>query len=131
MAVKLKTIPIRDAEARELQQNTADAIEALDGKPSAPLGVLQVSSGRTLVGNEDVVLVDASTATQQIALILPSPRVLTRRLSVRVVKGSPFNVVLKPVDIPKTGAPTINGESQFVVVLPTTVVSDGRNFWTV
>ena len=135
MAVRLKPVSLRDAEVREFQQNTADAIEALDTKPVKALGVLSVTAGRTLVGNEDVVLVDASAATTEIALILPSPRVLQQAITMKVTRAGGVPVSVKAVDIPSTSTPTIDGGN--AVSLPAgaaqslTIVSDGRNFWTI
>ena len=132
VAIALKTIPLQDAQLRELQQNVADAVGSLDAKPAPVLGVLTVSASRSLVGNEDVVLVDASSVPGELALVLPSPRVLTRRITVHVVKAGPSPVTIKAVDLATATSPTINGAAK--VSIPSgqegtlTVVSDGRVF---
>lgn len=136
MAVTLKRTDPSNAEVRALEQNVADAIEELASQPPPALGVLRISASRKLVGNEDVVLVDASTSTTEIFLVLPSPKVLQRALRVKVAKASTaFPVTLKAVDIPTTGSPTIDDAN--TVSIPVgetgsmTVVSDGKNFSTV
>jgi len=131
-SITFKPVDTPDATIRQLQQNIADAVDQLANQPAPPLGVLSISSGRTLVGNEDVVLVDASQAAAELTLILPAPRLLTRRLTVHVIKAGAFPVTIKTVDIPVSTSPTINGAPK--VSIPSgqegtlTVVSDGRVF---
>lgn len=135
MAIRLKPITPKDNDVRQLQQNVADAVEALDSKGQPPLGVLAVSASRTLVGNEDVVLVDASTATVPLTLVLPAARVMQRRLTIHVTKAGQQAVTVKPVEISSTASPTINGGDQVSIASgqagSLTIVSDGRNFWTI
>lgn len=132
MGITLKTFNTPNADVRQLQQNVADAVEALDSKATPALGVLSVTASRGLVGNEDVVLVDSSSATGEISLVLPAPRALTRRITVHVTKAGSFPVSIKAVDIAQTNSPTINGAAK--VSIPAgeegtlTVVTDGRVF---
>lgn len=130
--IALKPVDTPDPTLRQFQQNVADVVEQLANQPAAPLGVLSISSSRTLVGNEDVILVDSSQATAEVTLILPAPRLLQRRMTVHVVKAGGFAVTIKTVDIPVSTSPTINGVQK--VSIPSgqegtlTVVSDGRVF---
>lgn len=129
-----KQINVRDAELREVQQNTADAFEEVGAARLPPVAISQVSTSGKLVGNEDIVLVDASIATKEIILILPGVKVLTRRTTVKVRKAGSVAVTLRPVDIADTGSPKINEVA--AVSIPAgsttsiTVFSDGRNYWT-
>jgi len=130
--ITFKPVDTPDPTLRQLQQNIADAVEQLANQPAPPLGVLSISAGRTLVGNEDVVLVDASQAAAELILILPAPRLLARRMTVHVIKAGTVPVTIKAVDIPSATSPTINGAPK-VSIAPGqegtfTVVSDGRVF---
>ena len=134
MAVSLKQINVKDPELREVQQNVADAVQALAAEESPAVGVISVSSNQKLVGNEDVVLVDASTSTSEIALVLPGPRLLRKLLTVKVTKAGSNPVRIKATDIPATGSPTIDGNASAAIPAGSAtalrIVSDGRNYWT-
>lgn len=133
MAVELKRVALPDEVLQTFQQNVADAVDELS--KSTPVGVIRVNASRKLVGNEDYVLVDASGATTELSLVLPSPKQLQRALRVKVTRAGSSAVRIKSVDIPGTGSPTIDGNVS--VAIPAgaeeglTIVSDGRNFNTV
>lgn len=133
MAIQLKTIDCRDDQLRDVQTNVSNAVAELDAKGIPPLGVLAVEAGRALVGNEDIVLVDASGATSELFFVLPSPRALKRALQVWVTRAGPFAVTVKAVDIPSFSTPRINGSNTISIPAGSetslTVVSDTRNFW--
>jgi len=130
MSVTLKQFNPKDPDVVQLQQNTADAVVALSKEADPSVVVLSVSSNTKLVGNEDVVLVDASTATSQISLVLPGPRQLKTILTVKVTKTGSQSVIVKATDIPSVI--TIDGGSSITLQSGSIrVVSDGRNFWTV
>lgn len=135
MAIALKQENVRDPELRQVQQNVADAVTALANAETPSVGVVSVSANTKLVGNEDVVLVDASTATAEIALVLPGPRLLRRLLTVKVIKAGSSAVRIKAVDIPATGSPAIDGNASMAIAAGAAtsirIVSDGRNYWTV
>jgi hypothetical protein len=135
MAIALKTFNPSDREVAQLQQNTFDAVAALSAQKGPPVGVVSISGNTKLVGNEDVVLVDASTATVSISLILPGAKQLQRAMIVKVTKAGQQQVTIKAVDIPSTTAPSINGVAAVAIPAGSTghvqIVSDGRNFWTV
>lgn len=134
MAIALKTITVRDPELREVQQNVADAVGALAAAETPTVGVISVSANTKLVGNEDVVLVDASTATAEISLVLPGPRLLRRLLTVKVTKAGAVAVRVKAVDIPGVNSPSIDGAASVAIpagaATALQIVSDGRLYWT-
>ena len=135
MAVELKRVSFDDSKLQTFQQYVADAVEELD-KQRTTAGVLRISSSRKLVGNEDFVLVDSSGITAELFLVLPSPKVLQRALTVKVTRSSPsFGVTVKAVDIPAATSPTIDDGNTMSIGKNTTgkltIVSDGRNFSTV
>ncbi len=133
--IELKQIDAKDPQLQQVQRNVADAVEALSNQKVPALGVLRVSSNQKLVGNEDVVLVDASTATTDVTLILPSVKALQRLLRVKVVRASStYAVVIKAVDIASTSSPTIDGVASVSIPAKSNgsveIVSDGKNFST-
>jgi hypothetical protein len=135
MAIELKTFNPSDREVAQLQQNAFDAVAALAAQKAPAVGVVSLSSNAKLVGNEDVVLVDASTATAAISLILPNVKQLQRDVIVKVTKAGSFPVTVKAVDIPSVAAPTIDGKASVSIPAGSEgrvqIVSDQRNFWTV
>ena len=134
MAVELQRVSFDDAKLQTFQQYVADAVAALSEQRSA-VGVLPISASRKLVGNEDFVLVDASTATDEITLVLPSPKLVQRQLTIRVTKAGSQAVRVKAVDIPSTGSANIDGSASVAIPAGATtslrIISDGRNFSTV
>jgi hypothetical protein len=131
MAVELKLIQPKDPDVRQLQQNVSDALQGCQPEGGSRIGVLSVSANTKLTGNEDVVLVDAGSATAEISLILPGVKVLRRALTVKITRAGSFPVVVKAVDIPSTSSPRIDGENQVTVDGKLTVISTGRAFQTI
>lgn len=134
MAVELKRVPLDDPKLQTFEQNVADAVTELSNQRSA-VGVIRISANQKLVGNEDFVLVDASTATTEIALVLPGPKLMQRQLTIKVTKAGSQVVRVKAVDIPANGSPTIDGNASVAIpagaATSLRIVSDGRNFNTV
>lgn len=135
MAVSLTQTNLASADTQEFQRNVTDAVKALSDERLPALGVLFVSASRKLVGNEDVVLVDASTSTTEIALILPGTKLLRRSLTVKVRKAGPQAVRIKATDIPSGVTPSIDGEASIAIPAGETgsrvIVTDGLNYFTV
>jgi hypothetical protein len=131
MPVELKRIQPKDPDIREFQQNVADALQRCQDAAGTVVGVLSVSSNTKLVGNEDVVLVDAGSAGAALSLILPGVKVMRKLLTVKVVQQGSFPVVIKAVDIHTATTPKIDGGNQVTVSGSVRVVSDGRAFHTV
>lgn len=124
MAVTLKVIDVADFDLRQVQQNVADAVAALSEAKAPNVGVVRVSASGKLVGNEDVVLVDAPG----VSLVLPGVKLLRRAVTVKAPPGAP--VTIKAVDIGTS--PTIDGATSVIVPAggTLTIVSDGRNYVT-
>ncbi len=131
MAVTLKLVNAKDSDLRQVQQNVADAVTSLSTQLTPSIGVLKISSNTKLVGNEDVVLVDAGTAVASIQVVLPSK--LNRELTVKVTRAGNFPVLVKAVDVAVKGSPTLDGAAQVVLDGTTSVrvVTDGLNYFTV
>lgn len=131
--VALSIVDTKDPDLRTVQQNVDKALRDIQAEQAA-VGVLAVSSNTKLVGNEDVVLVDSSAASAEIALVLPGPRQFKKIVTVKVIKAGSSPVRVKAVDIPATNSPTIDGAASVAIpagaATSIRITTDGRNFWT-
>jgi hypothetical protein len=135
-SIELKTLDVKDPQLQQVQRNVADAVTALSDQRAPALGLLRVAASQKLVGNEDVVLVDASTAIAELFIILPPVRLMKRLLTVKVTKAGANAVTIKAVDIAGTTSPTIDDGKVSVSIAKgetgsVQIVSDGRNFSTI
>src|SRR5690349_5650203 len=98
MSVTLKQRRYDEYDMNMLQTDVAQAVEALSSADSPVVSVLQSNSGQSLSGSEDYVLVDMSSAINDVYLLLPQPGALIRAVTVKVTAPGKRSLFLKASD---------------------------------
>jgi hypothetical protein len=128
MPVQLKNTVFQDQEVNRLRQDVAQAVSELDQADKPNIVVKAVTGNLTLTGTEDYVLVDMSSALQNVYLLLPQPGAMTRAITVKLTKPGKAGLFLKGSD---DGKVTINGAAAVQVTDSAKVVATPTSFYTV
>lgn len=127
--VTLQKRTFQDQEVNFLQQDVATAVQELSQNDQPTVTVLSSSSSRTLTGAEDYVLVDMSSAVKDAYLLLPSPAVVVRAITVKLVRPGKAKLYVKASD---AGTVLIDSSTDPVQVLTSLkFIATPTQFYTV
>jgi hypothetical protein len=122
--VTLQKRTFQDQDLNWLQSDVASAVQELSQQDQPVITVLAASTSAALSGNEDYVLVDMSSAVKDAYLLLPSPAVMVRAVTVKLVKPGKAKLFVKASDngsvlINTSGSPVQVMDSLKFIATPT------------